>query len=74
MIDVFTGGIAIPFLGTAFGAACVFFMKRELSRGVQRALTEFAADSSRDAVKPSRGRSARPRDEVKRAPADAGTL
>ena len=35
-------GIAIPFLGTALGSACVFFMKKELSRGVQRALTGFA--------------------------------
>ena len=35
-------GIAIPFIGTALGSACVFFMKRELSRKVQRALTGFA--------------------------------
>jgi ZIP family zinc transporter len=32
----------IPFAGTAAGAACVFFMKKKLSRGVQRALTGFA--------------------------------
>ena len=36
-------GIIIPFIGTAAGAACVFFMKKELSRMVQRALTGFAA-------------------------------
>ena len=36
-------GILIPFAGTALGAACVFCMKRELSRGVQRALTGFAS-------------------------------
>ena len=36
-------GILIPFLGTTLGAACVFFMKRELSQSVQRALTGFAA-------------------------------
>ena len=36
-------GIAIPFLGTALGAACVFFMKKALSDPVQRALTGFAA-------------------------------
>ena len=36
-------GILIPFLGTSFGAACVFFMKRSLSDTVQRALTGFAA-------------------------------
>ena len=40
-IKVFSG-IAIPFAGTALGSACVFFMKKELSRGVQRALTGFA--------------------------------
>ena len=32
-------GLLIPFIGTAGGAACVFFMKHDLSRGVQRALT-----------------------------------
>lgn len=37
------GGIAIPFVGTALGSACVFFMKKELSGKVQRALTGFAA-------------------------------
>ena len=36
-------GLAIPFLGTALGAACVFFMKRELGHTVQRALTGFAS-------------------------------
>lgn len=36
-------GIAIPFLGTSLGAACVFFMKRALGDLVQRALTGFAA-------------------------------
>ena len=35
-------GIAIPFIGTALGSACVFFMKRELNRKIQRALTGFA--------------------------------
>ncbi len=35
-------GIAVPFAGTALGSACVLFMKKELSRGVQRALTGFA--------------------------------
>ena len=39
--DVLTG-VMIPFAGTAAGAACVFFMKKNLSRGVQRALTGFA--------------------------------
>lgn len=36
-------GLAIPFLGTALGSGCVFFMKRELGKSVQRALTGFAA-------------------------------
>lgn len=36
-------GIAIPLVGTTLGAACVFLMKRDLSRSVQRALTGFAA-------------------------------
>ena len=33
----------IPFAGTSLGAACVFFLKRDLRMGVQRALTGFAA-------------------------------
>ena len=36
-------GILLPLLGTSAGAACVFFMKKELSRNVQRALSGFAA-------------------------------
>ncbi len=36
-------GLLIPFLGTAAGAACVFFMCRSLSLGFQRTLTGFAA-------------------------------
>ena len=36
-------GILIPFLGTAAGAACVFFMKKSLSDLVQRSLAGFAA-------------------------------
>ncbi len=36
-------GLLIPFIGTAAGAACVFFLKNELKVGVQRALTGFAA-------------------------------
>ena len=36
-------GVLIPFLGTSAGAACVFFIKKELSRTVQRALTGFAS-------------------------------
>ncbi len=36
-------GLLIPFLGTAAGAACVFFMRRALSTALRRALTGFAA-------------------------------
>ena len=36
-------GLLIPFAGTAAGAGCVFLMKQNLSRMVQRALTGFAA-------------------------------
>lgn len=36
-------GVLIPFAGTTLGAACVFFMKKELNPLVQRALTGFAA-------------------------------
>lgn len=36
-------GLLIPFAGTVLGSACVFFMKKELGAGVQRALTGFAA-------------------------------
>ena len=36
-------GLMIPFIGTAGGAACVFFLKNDLKAGVQRALTGFAA-------------------------------
>ncbi|MBR2781687.1 MAG: ZIP family metal transporter [Eubacteriaceae bacterium] len=36
-------GLMIPFIGTAAGAACVFFLKKDLRTGVQRALTGFAS-------------------------------
>ena len=36
-------GLTIPFLGTSAGAACVFFLKRDLRNGIQRSLTGFAA-------------------------------
>ena len=36
-------GLAVPFIGTSLGAACVFFMKEALHRGTQRCLTGFAA-------------------------------
>jgi len=36
-------GLLIPFLGTTLGAACVFFIRRELNHKLQRALAGFAA-------------------------------
>lgn len=36
-------GLLIPFVGTTFGAACVFLMRNNLGELVQRALTGFAA-------------------------------
>lgn len=36
-------GILIPFLGTAIGSGCVFFLKGKMHWQVQRALTGFAA-------------------------------
>jgi len=36
-------GILIPFLGTSLGAAMVFFLKKQISADVQKALTGFAA-------------------------------
>ena len=36
-------GLLLPFAGTAAGAACVFFLKKDLNTNVQRALTGFAA-------------------------------
>ena len=43
MIGVIAKGLLIPFLGTAFGSACVFFMKKEMSPKLQKALSGFAA-------------------------------
>lgn len=36
-------GIMLPFIGTSAGAACVFFMKKEMTLNLRRALTGFAA-------------------------------
>ncbi len=41
-MDIFWG-LFIPFLGPSLGAACVFFMRGEMHRGVQRGLTGFAS-------------------------------
>lgn len=35
--------LAVPFLGTVLGSACVFFMKRGMSSVLQRSLSGFAA-------------------------------
>ena len=42
LMNVF-GGILIPFVGTTPGAACVFFMRKTLSKLLQCALSGFAA-------------------------------
>lgn len=36
-------GILIPFMGTALGSACVYFMKNELNKMIERALAGFTA-------------------------------
>ena len=36
-------GLMIPFLGTTLGAACVFFLEKELGANVQKALLGFAS-------------------------------
>lgn len=36
-------GLMIPFIGTALGAGCVLFVKKELNPGIQKALLGFAA-------------------------------
>lgn len=41
-IDVFLG-LTIPFLGTAGGAACIFFMRGQPRQDVQKALNGFAS-------------------------------
>ena len=38
-----TIGLLVPFLGTTLGAACVFFLKDELPRNVQKVLLGFAS-------------------------------
>ena len=43
MLKTVLTGLLLPFLGTAAGSACVFFMKHDLGRQVQRALTGSAA-------------------------------
>ncbi len=43
MTNEIISGLLIPFAGTALGASCVFFMKKELSALVQKALMGFAA-------------------------------
>lgn len=36
-------GITIPFIGTTLGAACVFFMRKNMAGNLQKALSGFAA-------------------------------
>ena len=41
-------GLLIPFLGTTAGAACVFFLKKQIGGNIQRIFTGFAAGISKD--------------------------
>ncbi len=43
MTAAVTYGLLIPFAGTALGAACVFFLRRDMPELVRRGLTGFAA-------------------------------
>ena len=43
MISSITAGLLIPFLGTSLGAAMVFLLKNQISAGLQKILTGFAA-------------------------------
>ena len=43
MISTIAKGLLIPFLGTALGSACVFFMKNKMSIRLQKSLSGFAA-------------------------------
>lgn len=43
MISEIIMGLSLPLLGTTLGAACVFFLRREMNRTLQRALQGFAA-------------------------------
>ena len=36
-------GVWIPFVGTMFGAGCVFFMRGKMKPGIEKALNGFAA-------------------------------
>ena len=36
-------GVFLPFIGTAAGAACVFFLRKNISTNLQRIFTGFAA-------------------------------
>ncbi len=43
MLPEILSSISLPFLGTVAGAACVFFLKGQMSRTLQRILTGFAS-------------------------------
>lgn len=43
MTDTVFWGLMIPFIGTALGAACVLFLKKEINAVLQHALIGFAA-------------------------------
>lgn len=43
MLKTVITGLLIPFVGTAAGSACVFFLKKDLKDNVQKALSGFAS-------------------------------
>ena len=42
-MDALLVGLALPFLGTSLGAACVLFIREKIPQLLQKALTGFAA-------------------------------
>ena len=43
MLPEIISALSLPFIGTALGSACVFFLKGHMSRTLQRALMGFAS-------------------------------
>lgn len=42
-MNIILRGIFIPFIGASLGAACVFFMRKEMNILLQKLLSGFAA-------------------------------
>ena len=43
MLEDVAAGISVPFIGTVSGAACVFFLKKNLNSMINKILAGFAA-------------------------------